>query len=146
MVGNIEVSTLLSVKLKEAEENNIVVSIKSNIEEEIVIKMANLSILLGNIMDNAIETCLKVHEIQPIIDLTIQTKSGYLLIDCINSFDSKSLIKDGSNLLTSKRNKKAHGLGLKIISVLGNLWRGYGYYMEEDKFILKVTVLNKLQE
>ena len=147
MVGNAEVSALLSVKLKEAEKNDIVVNIKSNIKEEIVIKPADLSILLGNIMDNAIEACLKVHEMQSIIDLTIQTKSGYLLIDCINSFDSKNLIKEGLNLLTNKRNRKDHGLGLKIIKRIVETYEGYmDYSIEEDKFVFNVTILNKNQK
>ena len=86
---------------------------------------------------------MKVREIQPIIDLVIQTKSGYLLIDCINSLDGKSLIKEGSNLLTNKRNKEEHGLGLKIIKRIADSYEGnMDYSVEEDKFVLNVTVLN----
>ena len=143
MVGNKEISALLSIKLKEAEKNNIAVNIKSRFEEEVVINSADLWILLGNIMDNAIEACLKVQDTQPIIDLDIQTKSGYLLIDCINSLDGKSLIKEGSNLLTNKRNKEEHGLGLKIIKRIADSYEGnMDYSVEEDKFVLNVTVLN----
>ena len=90
---------------------------------------------------------MKVREIQPIIDLVIQTKSGYLLIDCINSLDGKSLIKEGSNLLTNKINKKYHGLGLKIIERIAETYEGdMEYSIEEDKFILNVTVLNISQK
>ena len=45
MVGNPEISALLSSRLKEAEKNDIVVNIKSRFEEEIVINLADLSIL-----------------------------------------------------------------------------------------------------
>ena len=84
---------------------------------------------------------------QSIRDLDIQTKLGYLLIDCINSLDSKNLIKEGSNLLTNKRNKKDHGLGLKIIERITQTYEGnMDYSIEEDKFILKVTVLNRTQK
>ena len=69
------------------------------------------------------------------------------MIDCINRFDSKNLIKEGSNLLTNKRNKKDHGLGLKIIERITQTYEGnMDYSIEEDKFILKVTVLNRTQK
>lgn len=144
ILGDSQVSALIYTKVSLAKKNGIKVSIRTNYEEELKIESLDLSILFGNIIDNAIEACMKLVKDKREINLSIIAKSGYFLIDCINTFDNTKVIKDGIWLLTNKENPKIHGKGLKIIQSIVNLYSGeLTYEILDDKFKLKITILNK---
>ncbi len=100
----------------------------------------DISILLGNLLDNAIEAC--IHEIKtPLIHLSIYNKENYLVIIISNTIE-ESVLKKNPNLQTTKRDKLHHGIG--NISVKDIVKKHNGmvqFYEKEDKFFVEVWIM-----
>ncbi len=93
---------------------------------------ADLTIMLSNILDNAIEAAKKSQAKK--IDLSINNVNGNDMLTCINSSDIKPVSVSGV-LKTTKEDKKFHGMGTKSIKRVVNKYKGeYEWdYDEDDK-------------
>ena len=76
--------------------------------------------LLVNIFDNAIEGTLRNKTTPRKIVARINPRDNFLFIDVVNSIDSNYR----GNVLTSKRNKKGHGYGKRIIKKIVKKYDG----------------------
>lgn len=92
-----------------------------NISFNIEVKTANLdyiddsdlSILICNLLDNAVESAER--SIQKSIVFSLRRVNTFDVLNVINSCDTEPEIK-GKIIKTSKKDKSAHGYGIKIIS------------------------------
>lgn len=73
----------------------------------------DLGVLLGNLLDNAIEACEKNKGTSEIYIKT-WAEAGYYLIEIRNTVDT-DVLAENPDLNTSKSDKKLHGIGLKSI-------------------------------
>lgn len=71
-----------------------------------------LVVLLSNLLDNAIEACLRVKK-DPAIDCSILNDDGLLFISVSNTSLPVTIVDD--TIPTSKLPKQDHGYGLMII-------------------------------
>lgn len=107
------------------------------------IQMFDLVSILGNLLDNALESAEK--STGKSIRLQTDHRNTYDVIVVTNSCDIKPLVQ-GNVLKSSKANKKQHGLGIKSIkSALKNYSGDYNWeYDEKNKeFISTVMILRK---
>ena len=81
------------------------------------IDSASFSILLSNILDNAIEATLRItDEGQPKeINLQFARSWSMFYITCTNTMNSTTIKKLGSRYISSKENKRIHGFGIESI-------------------------------
>lgn len=95
----------------------------------------DLNIILGNILDNAIEACEKVTGRKEIV-LSIYRKASYLVIVVKNTYvgDLKALY----NFKTTKKNQKEHGIGLQSVKeILENQGGKLNIENDEEQVIIK---------
>ncbi len=107
------------------------------------IEMYDLVTILGNILDNAVESAEK--SVLKNIELTTDYRNTYDVIVVKNSCDTKPNSK-GELLKTTKDNKRFHGLGIKSVKNALEKYEGdYSWeYDEENKeFITTVMILRK---
>lgn len=97
-----------------SEEINISFDIVIN--KELNIDNLDLCIILGNLIDNAIEACEKINnkKIQKVIQVSSRVYLNQIYIKVINSKNNK-LKKHNCKFLTSKKDKKNHGIGLENV-------------------------------
>ncbi|HAT4119854.1 TPA: GHKL domain-containing protein [Clostridium perfringens] len=97
-----------------SEEINISFDIVIN--KELNIDDLDLCIILGNLIDNAIEACEKINnkKIQKVIQVSSRVYLNQIYIKVINSKNNK-LKKHNCKFLTSKKDKKNHGIGLENV-------------------------------
>lgn len=118
---------ILNLKKKEAEQNNIDLSIeiRNNISfmEEI-----DISNLFSNILDNAIEN---ISSKDKRIDLVVYKKMNYTIVKCSNVIDSRKKKVDKG---------KYHGYGLKIIDDIAKKYNGE-VKINQDKNKYEITIL-----
>ncbi|GBK62736.1 ATP-binding protein [Paenibacillus macerans] len=103
---------LLSEKIRLAAAKNIKVSVHCLLPEAISLNNKIISVIFGNLLDNAIEACDKVTEGEKEINLNIKYCQAQLYIEISNSFNPKVT---GRRLATNKLNRREHGFGLKSI-------------------------------
>lgn len=103
--GNYVVDALLNYKIKIAENNKINFDYYIAIPENLKMNSIDLSVILGNVLDNAIEGCLRDarRDQDRIIKFNMYYKRESLLIDIENTIDEKTIQKVGNNLVSSKR-------------------------------------------
>lgn len=77
--GNISLDAILSAKIAQAKAENIAVTVKANVPDQLTISDLELSIIIGNLLDNAIEACRTVAE-KRFIRIFIAMKANYVKI------------------------------------------------------------------
>lgn len=110
--GNSEVDSILNYKINEAVNRNIEVKLNLNIPIKLNIKPFDLVAVLGNLLDNAIESTSKMND-ERIIKADIRFDRGVLYINLINPFSE--LLVNNNKLLTTNIDKKSHGHGLESV-------------------------------
>lgn len=110
--GNSEIDSILNYKLNKAVVCGIKVDININVPEKLIIRPFDLSVVLGNLLDNSIEAACKCKE--RFIKLSVEFERNVLYINISNSFDGKLNYDDGK-LATIKDDKENHGMGLSSV-------------------------------
>ena len=97
----------------------------------------DISILLYNILNNAVEASCKIKE--PMICLKIVNYRNYIKIYCENNFDGEINSLNGK-IITSKNDKKSHGFGLMTIRELVKNYNGV-VEINYDKKVFSVNLI-----
>lgn len=138
---NIVVDAIVNAKYAKACKADIEFCAQINIPIQLPFENGDISIILGNILDNAVEACLKIDILHRKIDLVIKYEKNALLIVCRNSFSGELLRSRNGELQTSKSNPQNHGLGLRSIHKIADKYHGAVVYdTTENQFTLKVIL------
>ena len=119
--GNINVDAILNSKLSLAITQDIDVNVKVSIPSILPISDIDCCVLLGNLVDNAIESCQKV-EGNKYIRLYIGLYKKQLYISITNA-TNEVVRKFDEEYITTKRGN--HGHGLKRINKVVEKYQGY---------------------
>lgn len=111
--GNMVIDSILNFKLQEAEQNRITVNLELIIPEHLNISSFDMTIILGNIIDNAINAAKKLEQNRR-IDLKIKYSKSRLFIKLDNTYDGK-VVYEKNSLVTSHSDKDNHGIGLRNV-------------------------------
>lgn len=104
------VNVMLNRKYQEACDKGIVMTMLAGDLSELAISDEDIVTLLGNLLDNAIEACEKL-EGDKVIQFKMVAEEGELVLSVRNPVKEPVRIKD-NRIMTSKRNKAQHGIGL----------------------------------
>lgn len=138
ITGNTAIDSVLNYKLTKASEKGI--KIKSNvaIPEKIEIDDEDIVVILGNLLDNAIEATEKLKE-DKYISIDLEYDKGSVLIQVINSYDSLVRFSNGK-ILTRKEDEYLHGIGLQSVNTVVKKYNGL-LDIEHDNLEFTVNVL-----
>lgn len=126
--GNVSLDAILSAKIAQAKTENIAVNIKANVPDSLTISDVELSIVIGNLLDNAIEACQTVLN-ERFIRIYITMKGNMLYFSMLNSANEKKK-KIGSLFATYKDG--VHGFGLRRAEAILEEHGGWVKYNSED--------------
>lgn len=104
------VNLLLNQKYQEAREGGTVLIMIANDLSGLTIREEDIVTLLGNLLDNAIEACERL-EHNRVIRLKMILEEGQLVLSVRNPVRESVQIRD-NRIVTSKRDRAAHGIGL----------------------------------
>lgn len=137
--GNPTFDAILSSKILIAKTYDISVEYSIFLPEKLSIPQTDLCIVLGNLLDNAIESCNKPNLQQaPYINITIKKHKDMLYIKIINSSDGIYLY-DKNNLISTKKQKN-HGYGCKKINEIVENYGGF-CNMEPENNSFATTIM-----
>lgn len=126
--GNVSLDTILSAKIAQAKAENIAVTVKANVPDLLTISDVELSIVVGNLLDNAIEACRTISD-ERFIRIFMTMKGNMLYFSMLNSAGSKKK-KIGSLFSTHKDG--VHGFGLRRAEAILEDHGGWVKYNSED--------------
>lgn len=127
--GNVMVDAILNSKLSLIQERDIQVDATATVPREIPISDIDLSVLIGNLMDNAMEACGKVPREDRFIRVYIDVIKKQLYISVTNSMQGKAK-RRGERFLSDKQGN--HGFGLLRIDDIVTKHGGYINRQTED--------------
>lgn len=140
--GNTVVDAIISSKAALCESKGILFTYKIEPLEKIKIETVDLSSLLSNLLDNAIEAAEKTTN--GFIKIDIFKYKAYYGICVENSFLGKeSIAHSGSHLLSTKSEKEMHGYGTRIIEEIAEKYHGNSVW-NADGGSFKSNILLKI--
>ena len=126
--GNASLDAILSAKIAQAKSEGVAVSVKANVPDNLTLTDLELSIVVGNLLDNAIEAC-RTATGEKFIRLYLGMKGKMLYFSMLNSAGAKRE-KTGSLFQTSKAG--VHGFGLRRAESILKDHDGWVKYNSED--------------
>lgn len=124
--NHLVIAALINTKIHLAEMNNIKFDIDIKLPNELLIDDVVLSIVLGNLIDNAIEASCLSGKTEKKVILEMYIKDEYLIISIRNTKNNSIKVETNEILkgFTSKEDKDSHGLGLINVSNIVNQYNG----------------------
>ena len=138
--GNVMVDAILNSKLSLIKTKNIAVNAKAVVPTELKISEIDLCVIIGNLLDNAMEACLRQDEGEErFIRVYIGTLKQQLYL-CVTNSVGGEVKKVGSTYLSTK-DSTGHGYGLMRIDRLAEKYDGYvNRQNEEGAFATEVML------
>ena len=129
--GNVMVDAILNSKLSLIATRKIAVNAKATVPSKLQISEIDLCVIIGNLLDNAMEACLK----QPIgserfIRVYIGVLKEQLYISVQNSVGGE-VVKSGKAFVSTK-DSATHGFGLMRIDRIADKYNGYVNRQNEE--------------
>ncbi|MHC1723295.1 MAG: sensor histidine kinase [Aminipila sp.] len=139
--GNHIADALLSAKCHEAHQNGI------DFNCDISLPISNMdnfdiSVILGNAIDNAVEACKRMTNPYQKKFIIIQSSivKNYLILEIKNSAENDA-INSTYYLKTKKRNTRNHGIGLKSLKETVEKYHGtVDFSIQPDSFCLSIML------
>lgn len=132
--GYVFADVVISSKAAVCRRKGIRFEFKSVPLEEYKIEAADISSLLSNLLDNAIEAAEKCAE--PYVKLDIFEHNIYLVFRVENSICDNLIFSDSEQLKTTKQDSDLHGYGIEIIREIAKKYSGnLSYKSDNSRFI-----------
>ena len=129
--GNVALDGILNYMCGKAQKENIKVTRKITVPEDAALVSYDMNIILGNLIDNAIENSLKTDE--PWIDIIIKYNMGVLCINIINSCIQDQNVVNGRYISTKQDKDKQHGYGMVNVKKCVAKHNGTVVFSNDDK-------------
>ncbi|MEH2947728.1 ATP-binding protein [Sporofaciens sp. JLR.KK001] len=140
--GNQIADMLLEQKRTMAEQEGITFTIQAVPIAEWMFDDSETCSLLGNLLDNAIEACMRMDDnADKWISVKIENQKQLLFIKIENSVNEAPVMEKGRPV-SVKKDKMRHGYGLKNVERILNKYDGTIAYLSRDKaFQIKLLFL-----
>ena len=122
--GNVMIDAVLNSKISVARAKQITVEAKATVPQQLSIAEVDLCVILGNLLDNAIEACMQIpQESRRFIRIYIDVLQGQLYLYVINA-TAGNLQRRAGFYLSTKRSRD-HGYGLMRMDRVVEKYHGY---------------------
>lgn len=123
--GNDAVDLILNYKLSEINEKSIEIKYDVSLAKSLPLSLdeGDIFVILYNLLDNAIEACEVVPYGQRWIHLSIRHINEMFMLNIQNSFHIQPVYDQGE-LLTSKKDKRLHGIGMRSVKKIVQKYKG----------------------
>lgn len=131
-------NSLISTYQEKAEKEKIDFHVSIQMEGTLRIPEPDKVVLLGNLLENALEACRRPCDQDACISLVIQQEEAAIIILVDNSYNG-TLQEQGQGFLSSK--KEHTGLGISSIQRIAEKYNGRVKYEHDDKTFFSSTML-----
>lgn len=120
--GNIMADAVLNTKLSVAKKLNIRINVKANIPRDIPMSDVELCVVLGNLLDNAMESCGRLPEEERFMRIYIGIIKGQFYMSVQNS--AGKIKRTNNGYLSTKRGGITYGYGIFSIDRIAGKYCG----------------------
>lgn len=142
--GNVMVDAILNSKLAMMRKREIQVDATAMVPQDVNISGVDLSVLIGNLLDNAMEACMLLEKKEDrFIRIYIDIIKKQLYISVMNSMEGK-VKRNGIQYLSSKAG--LHGFGILRIDSIVSKYHGYINRQNEQGVFATEVMLPLMEE
>ncbi|MEG2247192.1 MAG: ATP-binding protein, partial [Peptostreptococcaceae bacterium] len=137
---NMILDIIVNDKKKICDKNNINFDVDINFSKCDFVDMIDISSIFSNLIDNAIEACLKINDKDRFIILKGTIVNKFFILKCENNKLNKIKL-DKETIITDKKDTFTHGIGIK--SIKGSIKKYDGEMnidFSEDKFKVQIYI------
>lgn len=116
------IDLMLDYKIKEAQQYKIIINVDLDIYF-CPLDATDMCILLGNLLDNAIEATKNLSNGKRMINIKMRNPNNFFLLEISNPYEGERRKKDG-HYLTTKADENIHGFGLISVERIVNTLDG----------------------
>lgn len=120
--GNMMVDAILNSKLSLAAKGQVAVNCKAQVPEQISVEDVDLCVILGNLLDNALEACEKIDPDKRFLRIYMTVNKSQLYLSVQNSA-KEELDFNERHYITNKRG--SHGFGMRRVKALIDKYEGF---------------------
>lgn len=113
--GNAIVDSLVNHKCGIARAEGIAFEANVFLPAELPFLGGHLTIVFGNLLDNALEACLEVEERKRYVTLDASYEKEVLMIAVTNPYRGERRKNRAGKYITTKKDRRSHGLGLSSV-------------------------------
>lgn len=124
--GNRMADAILNSKLSLAAEKQITVKAEAKIPVSLTVSELDLCVIIGNLLDNAIDACMELPAPERLIRIYMEMKGNYLYLALTNTAGGKKK----QHFRTTKG--AGHGFGIARIDAIVKKYGGYVTRASED--------------
>ena len=128
--GNKEIDSVLNYMIQRAKNILIKVNIKIKIPHNLACHSFDLNVILGNLLENAIQAAKQTEE--KILNINLEWNKGVLFIGIQNSYLRKPGIRS-HEFITSKNKREKHGFGLANVKRIVEMYNGTMAINQKEK-------------
>lgn len=136
-----ETNSLLGYFTQQAQQHGIAMDIFVQLPEKIHLPETTLSVLLGNLLENAIDACKEVSDGERKITVRGKVNNGFVFFDISNTYSGTLKKAMSGKYLSTKQN--GHGLGMHSVAQLVQYHNGI-FEVDSKDNTFRVSVM--LQE
>ncbi len=143
--GDTIIDAILQEKAVKAKEQNIEFKVIGKFVASLNMEAIDKCTLLANAIDNAIESCIKIPEVERrMIEIEIAYSKEYIIVSIKNPIAEQLNIIAGK-IKTSKKNKRYHGFGIENMKEVIDK---YGAYLtvESQNNIFKLEFMLQIEK
>lgn len=133
--GHPSIDSIIENKLNRCDELNIHTDLAYQYKEKININEIEIAVIVGNILDNAIESCQNITSNKEIWGSITVDKQDIII-------NIKNTAIGSNNLKTSKTDKRSHGYGLKSISHIAKKYNGHAKFSYDNNIFTSYVAMN----
>lgn len=141
--GNVMADAILNSKLSLARSGGIAVNAKASVPAASAVPDVSLCTILGNLLDNAMEACLRIPEPdERFLRVYIAPMKGQLYVNVTNSAPGRAKTENG-RYLSAKAGRDSHarhGFGLSQIDRAAKLCGGY-VNRQQDEGVFSTEIM-----
>lgn len=142
--GNVMVDAVLNSKISVARAKQIAVDAKARVPQHMSVAEVDLCVILGNLLDNAIEACMGIEEeSQRFIRIYIDVLQGQLYLYVLNA--TAGILQRRGNSYLSTKDSREHGYGLMRMDRVVEKYHGY-LDRQDEEGVFATEVLLPLEE
>ena len=140
------INAVLSSKANNCITEGISFETDIKLPDKILVREIDLMCIFSNLLDNAIESCIRYDKKENYIQIKTTMIGNYLTIKVINSKPKDKIIKkDKDYFKTSKSDNNLHGYGLKIIQEIVERYEGQEEFTDlGEEFSALVMLKNNI--
>lgn len=141
--NNFTINAILQDAAIRAAQINTKLDAQIQVPKDLNIPEQDLCSLLMNMMDNALEACAKVNQIEKRhIYIRMIIRHGFLAIQCENSYEGEIRKSKDDTFQSTKNDPSSHGIGLRLMSNIAEKYHSLIHimYTNDNSFVVQTAL------